>query len=98
MSRKKKAPPPEEAPQEEEPAAEEKEPEEERYARFELVLDGTRYVCEAGEDGCEGCAFCHSFGARQICVIQNEEDASAARTLCGELQGQWHKVEEEQAE
>lgn len=67
----------------------------ERYARFELVLDGIRYVCESGEEGCDGCAFCHSFGARQICVVQNEEDAAAARDLCGALQGQWHEVEEE---
>lgn len=98
--RRKRDPDPEETPQPKETPAEEDDAGEEdaegdaeRYASFELVLDGIRYVCTPGEEGCDGCAFCLSFGKRAICAVQNEDDVSAARTLCGDLQGQWHKAD-----
>lgn len=67
----------------------------ETFARFELVLDGVRYWLETGADGCDGCAFCLTFGKRQVCAAESSEDFKAARVLCGELEGQWREAEEE---
>jgi len=67
----------------------------EAYAQFELVLDGVRYIMVPDEEGCDGCAFCMAVGRRQVCASESSEDFKAARTLCGELQGQWREAEEE---